>query len=142
MATAHSFTTTPDTPRIADRGWSEVVAVLDDPCALGVVFQPIVSLATGAIAGYEALARFRTPGRRGPQEWFAQAWRCGLGPALEARALRLALASTARPPGTFLTVNLSPSALSAPEVQAILEGDLDGIVVEVTEHELVDNYGG
>ena len=140
MATAHRFPTTLDTPQIADRGWSEVVAVLDDPRALGMVFQPIASLATGAIVGYEALARFRTPVRRAPDAWFAQAWRCGLGPALEARALRLALDCPARPAGTHLTVNLSPSALSSPEVQEILEGDLDGIVIEVTEHELVDDY--
>ena len=140
MATAHRSPTTLAAPPLADRGWSEVAAVLDDPEALGVVFQPIASLATGAIVGYEALARFRTRVRRGPDAWFAQAWRCGLGPALEARALRLALDCPGRPGGTHLTVNLSPSALSAPEVQAILEGDLDGIVVEITEHELVDDY--
>jgi EAL domain-containing protein (putative c-di-GMP-specific phosphodiesterase class I) len=140
MATAHRSPTTLDSPPLADRGWSEVAAVLDNPEALGVVFQPIASLATGAIVGYEALARFRTRVRRGPDAWFAQAWRCGLGPALEARALRLALDCPGRPGGAHLTVNLSPSALSAPEVQAILEGDLDGIVVEITEHELVDDY--
>jgi EAL domain-containing protein (putative c-di-GMP-specific phosphodiesterase class I) len=139
MATAH-LPTTLETPRVADHGWSEVAAVLDDPEALGMIFQPIASLATGAIVGFEALARFRTPARRGPDAWFDRAWRCGLGPALEARALRLALDCPARPAGTHLTVNLSPSALSAPEVQAILAGDLDGIVVEVTEHELVDDY--
>jgi EAL domain-containing protein (putative c-di-GMP-specific phosphodiesterase class I) len=139
MATAHRFPTL-DTPPLADRGWSEVTAVLDDPDALGVIFQPIASLATGAVVGYEALARFRTPVRRGPDAWFAQAWRCGLGPALEARALRLALDCPDRPAGTHLAVNLSPSALSSPGVQAVLEGDLDGLVVEITEHELVDDY--
>jgi EAL domain-containing protein (putative c-di-GMP-specific phosphodiesterase class I) len=146
MAIAHRSPTTldpvPGPERAAPaRGWEHIVSLLDEPQTLGMVYQPIASLATGAVVGYEALARFRTPVRRAPDVWFAQAWRCGLGPALEARALRLALDCPARPAGTHLTVNLSPSALSSPEVQACLEGDLDGIVIEVTEHELVDDYG-
>ena len=43
---------------------------------------------------------------------------------------------------TFLAINLSPTALSSPEVREVLPEDLTGIVVEVTEHELVFDDGG
>ncbi len=141
MATAHRSPTTSDPRWVADRGWAEVAALVEDADALEMVFQPIAALTTGTVAGYEALARFRSPVRRGPDSWFAQAWRSGLGPALEARALRLALDSGGRPPGTHLSLNVSPSALASPEVQAALDRPLDDVVVEVTEHELVHDYG-
>src|SRR5215211_7386975 len=55
------------------------------------VFQPVLELATGRVAGYEALARMPEGPLRPPDEWFNQAHRSGLGPALEAAALRAAL---------------------------------------------------
>ena len=100
------------------------------------VFQPIVALTTGHVVGYEALARFPALPERGPDAVFAQAYRCGLGPALEAAAVRAALACPGRPAGAFLAVNVRPTALAAAEVRAALPEDLDGIVVEVTEQEL------
>ena len=39
-------------------------------------------------AGYESLSRFNRAPRRAPDAWFAQAHRCGLGYALEAKAHR------------------------------------------------------
>jgi EAL domain-containing protein (putative c-di-GMP-specific phosphodiesterase class I) len=89
------------------------------------------------VAGYEALTRFATAGpARTPDLWFAQARRCGLGPALEARALAVALAVPGRPAGTFLSLNVSPGALVSPEVAAVLPDDLSEIVVELTEDEV------
>ena len=69
--------------------------------------------------------------------WFAQAHRCGLGYALEAKAIAAALATPGRPPGTYLTVNLSPSSLLSDEVLRVLPDRLDGLVIEITENELV-----
>ena len=40
---------------------------------LGIVFQPIVELATGGVIGVEALARFAPEPVRPPDEWFAEA---------------------------------------------------------------------
>ena len=37
---------------------AEIVAVLEDPDALTMVFQPVLDLRTGRVAAYEALARF------------------------------------------------------------------------------------
>ena len=115
----------------------QVRGVLASERALVPVFQPVVELATGRIAGFEALARFpEARPVRPPDLWFAQARRCGLGPALEARAIALALAVPGRPAGAFLSVNASPGGLLSPEVAAVLPDDLSDIVIELTEDEL------
>lgn len=111
--------------------------LIERPQAVRPVFQPIVSLRTGEVVGYEALARFDSTRELPPSWWFAQAHRFGLGPQLEAEAVRAARAQDGRPQGTFLSVNLSPSALRSPEVRAVLDEDLSGLVIEITEQEEV-----
>ena len=121
---------------------NEVAALLERGIsAIPIVFQPVVELATGRPAGYEALARIDSEQLRGPEEWFAQAHRVGLGEELEALALRAALAVAGRPEGTFLALNISPRALLSGPVRAALPEDLTGIVVELTEHELFGAEG-
>lgn len=120
---------------VAER--AEVEAVLSRPDGLVPVFQPIVELSVGRVVGYEALARFPATPEVPPEQWFAKAHRCGLGPDLEAAAVQRALAAPGRVPGTYLSVNLSPSALLSAEVHAVLPDDLSEIVIEVTEHEAV-----
>jgi diguanylate cyclase (GGDEF)-like protein len=116
---------------------AQVQEVLDTDGALTPWFQPIVELATGRIAGYEALTRFmQTAPVRAPDIWFAQARRCGLGPALEARAIEVALAVPGRPEGTFLSLNVSPAAVVSNEVRRVLPRDLSGLVIELTEDEV------
>ena len=118
-----------------DRDQVEAVLALEEPIV--PVFQPVVSLATGKRVGYEALARFPSSPDRAPEVWFAQAHGCGLGPELEAAAIRTALQAPGRPLGTDLAVNVTPSALASEIVREALAGDLDGIIVELTEHEFV-----
>src|SRR5215207_2868840 len=115
---------------------TEIEALLAREGSIVPVFQPVLELATGRVAGYEALARMPEGPFRPPDQWFNQAHRCGLGPALEAAALRAALAVRGRPERTFLAVNVSPGALLSPEVRDALPADLSGIVIELTEHEL------
>lgn len=116
---------------------AQVQELLDRAGALTPWFQPIVELATGRVAGYEALTRFtQTVPIRPPDVWFAQARRCGLGAALEAKAIEVALAVPGRPAGAFLSLNVSPAALESPEVRRALPGDLTGIVIELTESEV------
>ncbi len=115
---------------------AEIEALLADDGAIVPVFQPVLELATGRVAGYEALARMPEGPFRPPDHWFNQAHRAGLGAALEAAALRAALRAHGRPDRTFLALNVSPGALLSPEVRAALPEDLDGIVIELTEHEL------
>jgi EAL domain-containing protein (putative c-di-GMP-specific phosphodiesterase class I) len=118
---------------------AEIEGLLEREQPLIPFFQPLVSLSTGRILGFEALSRFPEPPGRGPEAWFAQAARVGLGARLEAAALRAALSKPGRPAGTFLSINVAPSTISAPEVQAVLPEDMSGLVVEITEHELADN---
>jgi diguanylate cyclase (GGDEF)-like protein len=120
----------------AEQG-AQIRAVLASSDAIQPVFQPIVELATGRVAGYEALSRFSGVGpERGPSQWFAQARRCGLGPQLEAKAIRTALSIEGRPEGTFLSLNVSPASLLSPDVAAALPDDLSDIVIELTEDEM------
>src|SRR3954454_5417060 len=103
-----------------------------------MVFQPIMDLRTGRVAGYESPSRFNREPRRTPDLWFAQAHRHGLGYELEAKAIEAALAwAPSRPAGTYLTFNLSPSSLLSDEVMRVLPERLDGLVIEITENELV-----
>jgi diguanylate cyclase (GGDEF)-like protein len=114
---------------------SEIERILRE-AAIDPVFQPVASLTTGRLLGYEALARFPDSPGRPPSTWFAQANACGLGPQLEAAAIQAALEVPGRPPGTHLAVNVSPSALSTDVVRSVLPDDLSDLVIELTEHEV------
>ena len=112
---------------------AELYSLLDRSRALRMAVQPILDLRTGRLAGFEALARF--PGGRAPDTCFAQAYAHGLGFKLEAAAVRAALDMPSPPEGAYLSVNLSANALASDEVQAVLPARLDGLVIEITEHE-------
>jgi diguanylate cyclase (GGDEF)-like protein len=122
---------------VTDEQREDFAGLICRPGALRPAFQPIVSLSTGEPVGYEALARFTDKPGLPPSWWFSQAHRFGLGAALEADAVRLALAQPERPDGTFLSVNLSPSALASAEVRDALPKNLEGVVIEITEEERV-----
>ena len=110
--------------------------LLDNPELVTPVFQPIVDLASGRVAGYEGLSRFPSDGGRRPDEWFDLARRCGLGPMLQALALRRLLEVPGRPNRTWLSLNLDAGSLATDAIQEALPADLTGIVIEVTEQEL------
>lgn len=107
-----------------------------------MVFQPVVELASGAIVGAEALARFDAEPVRTPDAWFRDAWDVGLGAELELSAVRAALAQIdALPAGAYLSVNLSPAALDGDALFEVL-GDVPAgrVIVEITEHAAVEDY--
>lgn len=121
-----------------DSARAEIAALIGMPRRLHSVFQPVVALATGHVAGFEALARFPSLGDRAPASVFAQARGCGMAPELESAAIRAALAGGARRPRrTWLALNVSPRALVSDAVAEALPSDLGDVVVEVTEQELV-----
>jgi EAL domain-containing protein (putative c-di-GMP-specific phosphodiesterase class I) len=108
-----------------------------------MVFQPIVELENGTIAGYEALARFSHPLQRSPERWFAEAAEVGLGAQLELAAIRKALAELdSLVPGAALSVNVSPSTAAEPGLVELVAEAIQHrpIVVELTEHSRVDDY--
>lgn len=120
---------------------AQEVRALIDGGLVRVALQPVVRLSDGLVVGFEALSRFG--GRVPTDRWFRGASYCGLGGELERVTLQAALALLDRlPPEVFLAVNVSPAAVLDAPVQELLHGvDLSRIVVEVTEHEAVADYG-
>ncbi len=107
---------------------------------LAIFLQPIIDVATGVVWAYEALARFGGAPVRPADEAIQAAHRAGYGHAIEAACLRAALARRADlPDGARLAMNVSPEALLGPDVGGIWDADLEGVVVEVTEHHLASN---
>jgi len=105
------------------------------------VFQPIVDLESGEVVGYEALTRFES-GQR-PDLCFADAWSVGLGADLEIATLEEAVAAAIDlPAGRWLDLNVSPRLLADPErLRDALRAAQRPLVLEITEHDLIDNYG-
>jgi EAL domain-containing protein (putative c-di-GMP-specific phosphodiesterase class I)/DNA-binding NarL/FixJ family response regulator len=104
------------------------------------VFQPIVELATGTTAGFEALSRFRDEPVQSPDRWFADASSVGLRTELELAAASAAVARFREAPvDGYLSLNLSPETLSSSsELVGRLTGDR--VVIEITEHAAIEDY--
>jgi EAL domain-containing protein (putative c-di-GMP-specific phosphodiesterase class I) len=111
---------------------------------LSMVFQPIVATASHRPVGFEALARFDGTPRRGPDAWFADAAAVGLGVELELAAVRLALPALPHLPAqAYLALNVSPgSVLSGRLDDALGSVAGDRILLEITEHQMVETYDG
>jgi PAS domain S-box-containing protein len=112
--------------------------------AIRPVYQPIISTASGAIIGAEALSRFTASPPKTPDRWFAQAAEFGLGEDLELLAAEIALQEAPRLPAhVYLSINLSPSTISGGRLQPLLErspGPRRQLVIEITEHVSVTDY--
>ncbi len=109
---------------------------------LQVAFQPIIDLTSGRCVGVEALARFPEPFTR-PDRTLSHAQRLGL--SLELERLVVIEAWKILPElgsGQFLALNLSPDALVELARRANQRNDLplSQLVVEVTEHSVIDCY--
>jgi EAL domain-containing protein (putative c-di-GMP-specific phosphodiesterase class I) len=109
-----------------------------------IVYQPIFDLGTNRLAGLEGLARFFMDPQRGPGEWFAEAAELGMTVELETAAIRSALrALPIVPEGAYLSVNSSPQTILSGELQKLLQSaELDRIVLEITEHDYIEDYPG
>jgi EAL domain-containing protein (putative c-di-GMP-specific phosphodiesterase class I) len=109
-----------------------------------MVFQPVVDLDDSSIVGVEALARFTTPPRRGPDVWLAEADAVGLLQPLELALCRAALNEMSTlPVDGFVAMNLSPITAMSEDMAGLLQGvDADRLVLEMTEHAPIDDYDG
>jgi EAL domain-containing protein (putative c-di-GMP-specific phosphodiesterase class I)/CBS domain-containing protein len=107
-----------------------------DPAQPRLVFQPIIDLRTGDVAGYETLSRFVSPLSASPDRWFAAANRLGVGAHLQAKVIQRGIERLPTlPDDTFLTVNLDPRLVTSPEIADLLttSGHLERLVIEFTK---------
>jgi EAL domain-containing protein (putative c-di-GMP-specific phosphodiesterase class I)/AmiR/NasT family two-component response regulator len=109
---------------------------------LKVVFQPIQTLVGRETKGFEALARVRGRHRRSPLVWLADAEAVGLRIELELAMIQNALDRfDDLPADVFLSLNLSaPTALSPLLIDVLAAAPPGRVVLEVTEHQPVDQY--
>ncbi|WP_310586338.1 sensor domain-containing phosphodiesterase [Stutzerimonas frequens] len=107
-----------------------------------VVYQPIVHLVENRIVGHEALARFRADPQRTPDKWFDEAGQVGLQKELEIALIEAALQGFDRlPADSYLSLNVSPETILAGALSEVLARQpLDRLMLEVTEHALVQDY--
>jgi EAL domain-containing protein (putative c-di-GMP-specific phosphodiesterase class I) len=120
---------------------ARIQAVLDQG-GPRMVYQPIWALRDRGLVAYEALARFPHGGPATPDVWFEQARDVGLGTDLEVAAVRGALSALPQlPPTVAISVNVSAGSVRHPAMlAAIAAADPARTIVEITEHEHVEDY--
>jgi EAL domain-containing protein (putative c-di-GMP-specific phosphodiesterase class I)/ActR/RegA family two-component response regulator len=109
---------------------------------LTIVFQPVIDLVDGAVVGAEALSRFTTAGSSTPDVWFLEADEIGRRVEAEVVAVRRAVERLDElPSDAFLSINACAETIGTGAMAAALTG-VSGfrIVVELTEHESIDDY--
>lgn len=131
----------PDAP--SDLAVAERIADVLTARAFHPVFQPIYALDDGRLLAVEALTRFDAEPVQPPNVWFDQATQAGRGEELELGAMEEALAAgAALPDDVAISLNASPRTLAHSRLFEVL--DQRGrrpVIVEVTEHAIIDDYG-
>ncbi len=136
-----------DMQRTQERLRTDILRLIEvdspvDSEGVDIAYQPIIDLDDGRCLGVEALARFPEP-FAGPDLTLAAAETVGLGLELERRLIVQAWKTIPLlGPGQFLALNVSPDALVELARRANLRDDLPlaQLVVEVTEHAVVESY--
>ena len=113
-----------------------------DGNAITVFQQPIHCLSSGEPVGVECLSRFPNTKQRGPDAWFEDAEKVGLGVELELAAVRAALETIGHlPPGKYAAINVSPATvLSGRLEQKLAQVEGANLVLELTEHSQVEDF--
>lgn len=118
------------------------VSEMLDGHAITIFQQPIHCLTSGEPVGVECLARFPKTNQRGPDAWFEDAEKVGLGVELEMAAVRNALETLGHvPEGKYAAVNVSPATILSGQIERELAGvETTKLVLEVTEHQQVTDF--
>jgi EAL domain-containing protein (putative c-di-GMP-specific phosphodiesterase class I) len=107
-----------------------------------IVFQPIANLISGQLCAVEALARFPDYEQFDTGGWFDEAFELGMTQHLELTALRAALTAFGQRESddVSISINLSPATLLDPQLPALIEGFEERLIIEITEHQPIDDY--
>ena len=108
-----------------------------------IVAQPVFDLRSGEPAGMETLTRFDGVPDRPPDVWFAEAEVVNRRIDLELATARAAIELLEHvAEHLWLSINLSPATLLSGPIAVLFEGvDLTRVVIELSEHAAVDDYG-
>lgn len=109
---------------------------------LEMAYQPVVDLASRKVVAVEALARFPSGMGGTPSDWFSEAVTVGAGRALELACLAQVRAQLHLLPADLgIHLNLSAAVLLHRGTPAALADlPLDRFVLELTEHQVVEDY--
>ncbi len=113
-----------------------------DGHAITIFHQPIHRLDGDEPVGVECLARFPNNKKRGPDSWFEDAEKVGLGVELEMAAVRCALETLGHvPDGKYASINVSPATIMSGALDEEIRGySREQLVIEVTEHCQIENF--
>ncbi len=116
-----------------------VIGLLTSRFELALAYQPIVNLFGPRVVGYEVLSRFPDFPQYSPEDVFEKAREMGLSAELETLAISTAFEYRNLPENTFLSINVSPHILGDELLSKVLNRDLQGTVIELTEHVPLDS---
>lgn len=128
-----------------ERGSNEIhnrISTLLREERIHMLWQPIVELDSGCMYGAEALARFPAEPHPSPAEWFEEAATVGLGNELECLAIDKAMAAFEHlTTNQYVSINASAATVLSGEVgQRLADTPLARVVLELTEHDVVEDY--
>ncbi|PVA11820.1 diguanylate phosphodiesterase [Pelagivirga sediminicola] len=130
--------------RVAFDAARSVIGDVLDRRDFDIAYQPIMDAAARRPKGFEALCRFRPQPYRPPNLWFDDAKAVGLQTDLEICVIEKALAALDDlPPHIYVSVNASPETVASGRLGGVFKDwPTERIVLEVTEHAMVEDYDG
>lgn len=107
-----------------------------------IYYQPIVALEDKRLHGLEALARFPDADQRPVTAWFDEARKAGQALELDLALIRRAVEIFPHlADDVYVSINVSATTvLSGKLPEALREADRDRLVIELSEHDAVDDY--
>lgn len=120
----------------------DAVQGIIDSGDLTVHYQPLWRIGQQRPVGFECLSRFPREPYMTPDKWFAEAANLGLDAALEIVAITQAITVLPHlPADMYLAINVSPNTVLSGGLDTVLANvPASQVVLEITEHALVDDY--